>query len=116
MYTILYCIRRIVTCVLQVAADNARPVRHVRFAALQLRSGAAGPAVSGPGIRAEGLSLLHRGCRLPGLVANASLGGPRGSLAASLPQEALVNGWAFSTHDAQPPELDPVRTCRRRYR
>ena len=47
MYTILYCIRRIVICVLQVAANNARPVRHVRFAALQLRSGAAGPAVAG---------------------------------------------------------------------
>jgi hypothetical protein len=98
----------LVQCVLQVAADNAQPVRHVRFTALQLRSGAEGPAVAGPGIRVEGLSLLHRGCRLPGLVPNASLGGSGGSLAASLLQEALVNGWAFSTPAEQPPELDPV--------
>ena len=93
-------------CVLQVAADNARPVRHVRFTALQLRSGAAGAAVVGPGI--DGLTLLHRSCRLPFLVFNDSLPGSEASWRASLPREALVNGWAFSTPIAQPPELDPV--------
>jgi hypothetical protein len=90
----------------QVAADNAQPVRHVRFTTLQLRSGAAGPAVTSHGI--GGLALLHRGCRLQGLAPNASLARSGEEYAASLPEEALVNGWAFSTPAAQPPELDPV--------
>jgi hypothetical protein len=55
-----------------------------------------------------GLALLHRGCRLQGLALNASLAGSGAEYAASLPGEALVNGWAFSTAATQPPELDPV--------
>jgi hypothetical protein len=90
----------------QVADDNAHLVRHVRFTPLQLRSGAEGPAVTANGI--GGLALLHRGCRLQGLVPNASLAGSEAVYGASLPEDALVNGWAFTTPTRQPQELDPV--------
>jgi hypothetical protein len=81
-------------------------VRHVRFTPLQLRSGAAGPAVTAHGI--GGLALLHRGCRLQGLIPNVSLAGSGAVYGASLLEEALVNGWAFTTPLDQPPEHDPV--------